>query len=621
MSAVTLDGSTRTTPVLSFSDFRSLLARYLIPHRGRAAWMSLLLLASIAFQLASPQVIRYFLDVAQAGGDLRALYTAAGLFISFSILQQVLTVASDLASREVGLSATNDLRADLALHCLQLDLSFHKRRTPGEMIERIDGDVNELANFFSKFSVHVAGNSLLVLGIIALLFRENPGLGAGMLAYTLVTLFALGLIQRIAAPRWEAERQAHADLFGFLEERISGAEDVRTAGAEAHTLRRLDGLLQHLLRVRRVSSVVSGLSFNLTNLIIIAGYAAGLATGAVLYLNGAASLGAAYVITFYVGMLSDPLQALRAQAQDFQQASASARRVMELFAQQPSSQDVPGTPLPGGSLSLRLETVTFRYEDQPQSAAEGSPEGGEDASDRPDRADAVDVRPDVLRGLSLDLQPGRVLGILGRTGSGKSTITRLLFRLYEPTGGSIFLANRELRTIPLTALRDRVGLVTQDVQIFHATVRENLAFFNPGISDDRLEAVLRSLRLWDWVRTLPGGLNARLEGAAGLSAGEAQLLAFTRVFLKNPGLVILDEASSRLDPSTETLLERAVDRLFDGRTGVVVAHRLKTVQRADDILILEGGCAVEYGPRAVLAANPASRYSGLLRTGLEEVLV
>ena len=163
-------------------------------------------------------------------------------------------------------------------------------------------------------------------------------------------------------------------------------------------------------------------------------------------------------------------------------------------------------------------------------------------------------------------------------------------------------------------------MVTQDVQLFDATVRDNLTFFNDTVADEQLELVLRQLRLWDWVLSLPNGLNTPLAGGQSLSAGQSQLLAFARVFLKDPGLVILDEASSRLDPATEMLMERAVDRLFADRTGVVIAHRLKTVERADDILILEGGRMVEYGPRAGLANDPASRFHQLLQTGLEEAL-
>ncbi len=164
-------------------------------------------------------------------------------------------------------------------------------------------------------------------------------------------------------------------------------------------------------------------------------------------------------------------------------------------------------------------------------------------------------------------------------------------------------------------------MVTQDVQLFHASVHDNLTFFNRSINDAQIKQVLRELELWPWVESLPRGLQTQLaSGGQSLSAGEAQLLAFARVFLKNPGLIILDEASSRLDPATERLLERAVDRLLRDRTGIVIAHRLQTVQRADEIMILEHGRIIEYGPRAELARNPDSRFYRLLQTGLEEVL-
>jgi ATP-binding cassette, subfamily B, bacterial len=172
-----------------------------------------------------------------------------------------------------------------------------------------------------------------------------------------------------------------------------------------------------------------------------------------------------------------------------------------------------------------------------------------------------------------------------------------------------------------SALHKQVAIVTQDVQLFRASVRDNLTFFNRAIPDERIFATLRELGLDDWLAALPNGLDTELEtGGRSLSAGEAQLLAFARVFLRDPGLVILDEASSRLDPATEQRLERAIDKLLHGRTAIIIAHRLGTVHRADDIMILEGGQVQEYGNRQQLAANPQSRFYQLLQTGLEEVL-
>jgi ATP-binding cassette subfamily B protein len=593
MGASPLEPDPIPLPAASFRRYRALLARYLKPQARRAAWMAVLLLAGLALELANPQIIRYFLDTAQSGGT-RYLLAAGGLFIAFALLQQALTLAAGYASKDVGWSATNRLRADLALHCLRLDMPFHKRFTPGELIERIDGDVTLLANFFSAFAVRVLGNALLVLGILVLLAREDWRVGVGMLVYTLVTLWVLGQIQKLAVPRWAAERQAGSELYGYIEERISGAEEIRAAGAEAHALRRLYALMRVFTQKTRAATVVSSLAYNLTNLVYVVGYAAGLALGVFLFQQGSATLGTAYLITYYIAMLSDPLQSIREQVEDFQQAAAALQRIDGLFALQPQVSDPPDapTPLPAGALDVAFDGVSFQYEE-----------------DDP-----------ILHEVSFAIHPGRVLGILGRTGSGKSTLTRLLFRLYDPARGAVRLGGADLRQVALADLRRRVGMVTQDVQLFQASVRENLVFFNPHIPQAVLEEVLRALHLWEWVCALPQGLDTPLAGGGGLSAGEAQLLAFARVFLKDPGLLILDEASSRLDPSTETLMERAVDRLFAGRTGVVIAHRLKTVERADDILILEGGRVVEYGPRTTLAADPASRFYQLLQTGLEEVM-
>jgi ABC-type multidrug transport system fused ATPase/permease subunit len=211
--------------------------------------------------------------------------------------------------------------------------------------------------------------------------------------------------------------------------------------------------------------------------------------------------------------------------------------------------------------------------------------------------------------------------LLGRTGSGKTTLARLIFRLYDVKSGSIKVNHFDVRDAHLDSLRRNIAIVTQDVQLFRASIRDNLTFFDRSIPDAQILATLEELELGDWYRALPKGLDTELDtGARSLSAGEAQLLAFTRVFLRNPGLVILDEASSRLDPATEQRLERAIDKLLQNRTAIIIAHRLGTVHRADDIMILEGGQVSEYGSRQRLAADPDSRFYRLLQTGMEEVL-
>jgi ATP-binding cassette, subfamily B, bacterial len=282
------------------------------------------------------------------------------------------------------------------------------------------------------------------------------------------------------------------------------------------------------------------------------------------------------------------------EIESFQTIGACVERLTEFRNFKPEIIDGVGDEIPSQPLALAFDNVTFSYY-------------GEDA---------------VLNGLSFQLQPGSVLGLLGRTGSGKTTLARLIFRLYDPKAGCITVNGVNLRDIQLNVLRRGVAIVTQDVQLFRASIRENLTFFDRSISDKQILATLEELELGDWYRALPKGLDTELDtGARSLSAGEAQLLAFTRVFLRNPGLVILDEASSRLDPATVQRLERAVDKLLQNRTAIVIAHRLDTVHRADEIMILDGGKVSEYGNRRQLAADPNSRFYQLLKTGLEEVLV
>ncbi len=609
-----------TTRLPSLQSYARLLGRYLRPLRRRALGMAGLILAGIALQLGLPLLMRAFIDGVQAGAALAALLRLGGVYLGLALAQQVVSVAATYVSETVGWSATNDLRADLAAHLLGLDLSFHNAHSPGELIERIDGDVTALSNFFSRFMVNVVGNLLLLLGIIGLLFGVDWRVGGVIAAFTGLTLLLMLRFRNLATPHWQAERQASAELFGFLEERLAGVEDVRANGGKGYVMNRFYRLMRELLRRSLRAGLAVNVSLNTTLFMFAVGIASAFAVGAYLYQGGVVSLGTVYIIFQYTVMLQRPLEDISRQMQDFQKAAAGLARVSELMeVKSKLSAPLPTGPSPhpissqgsgGGArpersaaLAVEFDQVTFAYPDGP--ADSGEP---------------------VLSELSFRLEAGQTLGLLGRTGSGKTTLTRLLFRLYDPQRGAVRLeANGErldLRALPLPALRRQVGMIPQNVQLFNASVRDNLTFFNPAISDERIRAALEDLGLGAWYAGLPAGLDTRLEsGGGGLSAGQAQLLAFARIFLRDPGLVILDEASSRLDPASEAHIEAAIDRLRQGRTAVIVAHRLGTVQRADQIMTLEQGRIIEFGPRAALAADPGSHFRRLLETGLEEALV
>lgn len=567
-----------------------LFRRYVGPHRGQAALLVVLLLASIALQLLNPQLLRYFIDSALAGADVRALALAALAFIAVALATQVLTAAAQYVGEALGWSATNALRTDLTLHCLRLDLGFHKDRTPGELVERVDGDVTALAGFFSRFVVSVLGNAVLLVGVLVMVWREDSRAGLALTAFAVVAVVVLLRLRTVAVERWRRMREVSAQLFGFFGERLGGTEDIRSSGAVAHVMRELGSHHRAWLGARRGAIVGTSAIYSATVVTFAVGSAVSFGVGAALWLAGAITLGTVYLLFYYTELLRRPIDQIRRELEQMQQAFAGIARVEELLRTSSRLRDGGTASIPPGALEVELERLSFAYDREP-----------------------------VLRDVSLRVAPGRVLGLLGRTGSGKTTVARLLLRFYDPSEGSVRLGGVDLRDAAIDDVRGRATLVTQDVQLFHGSVRDNVTVFDRSIDDERTRSALRHLGLAPWLRDRTDGLEGAMT-AGGLSAGEAQLLAFARAFLREPGLVVLDEASSRLDPATERLVERAIGTLLSGRTGVVIAHRLETVQRCDEIAILEDGRVVEHGARAGLASDPSTRFAALLRTGLDEML-
>jgi ATP-binding cassette subfamily B protein len=596
---------------IPFSAYWRLIARHVSPQKARFWGLVALLLGSIGLQLVNPQIVRAFIDAATTstlttGPRDNRLLLAAVAYIGIALVQQGVSIAATYMGESVAWTATNALRSELTQHCLHLDMGFHNEHKPGELIERIDGDVTTLATFFSQVIVKVIGNLLLLIGILVAVYLENLVIGAVFTVFATAALWIMNRLQTVAVPHYKAERQASADLFGFLEEHLAGTEDIRSSGAIGFVMRELYRLQYAILGYAR-KAALAGMSISVaTGALLMLGTVITAIAGYHLHRSGVLTIGAVYMLINYLNLLSRPIRELTRQVEGLQTIGASVERLTELLQIETRISDGPGVEVLPGPLALTFDQVSFSYAAEP-----------------------------VLDSVSFVLKPGQVLGLLGRTGSGKTTLARLAVRLYDPTSGRVTLNGIDIRQPRLPELRQRIAIVTQDVQLFQASVRDNLTFFDaPGpearagadvsagpTHDDQIHRVIQELELADWFAALSNGLDTRLEtGGRSLSAGEAQLLAFTRVFLRDPGLIILDEASSRLDPATEARIERAIDRLLVGRTAIVIAHRLHTVMRADQILILEDGHVREYGDRAQLARDPTSRFYHLLQTGLEEVL-
>lgn len=571
---------------------RSILATYTKPVRWPLLLLGIILAGSIAIQLIAPILTARFINTAVEGAPVKDLVTIAFLATGFAVAGYILTPLETWASEHIGWEATNALRFDLLAHLLALDAAFHARHPVGALIERVDGDVSHLARFFSRFVVNIVGSSVMMLGILGLLFRIDLRVGAavtGMLVLAVMTMFR---IRTAATPAWAQERQASAAYYGFLGEILAAREDITSSDAIPWVTHRTTRLLRALYAVTGKAGMFGYTLAASTSAFFGLGAVAALAIGASQFRSGTMSLGTVYLVFQYTQMLRAPVNRLRDEIQELQQADASLDRVAALLAEPVAPDTASITTLPHGPLGVTVNDLTFGYDpDDP-----------------------------VIHHLSVSIPTGSVLGIVGRTGSGKTTIARLLTRTWQPQSGSISLVPCDHRAIPLRdvsldEIRHRIGLVTQDVAVFGATLRDNLTLFDPSIPDSRLLHVLEQVGLNRWLATLPAGLASLLQSdGVGLSSGQAQLIACARILLRDPDVIILDEASSRLDPATEQQVHLAFARMLEGRTGVIIAHRIDTLHLADHILVLDQGQVLEYGSRGVLEADPSSRFSRLLTT-------
>lgn len=569
------------------ADTRLLLA-HLRPERARIAGLIGILLVAMLVPLAGPVLIGRFVDAALDGEDTAVLVRLALAFLVTALagdgLQLVVTWLSVRLAWRVG----NGLRADLCRHALGLDLDWHGDHSPGQLIERIDGDINAVTTFSSTAVLQLAGNAILVSGVLVIsaFFDWRASILIGLTVAAAVAVMVR--LRKVAVPYYDDEREVQASLYGDVEERLGGLEDLRANGAGAWADHKLHTHSAGWWRTARRAALRGDASLSLAGAVFATGSVLTLVLGAVLHRRGELSIGSVLTLLRFSQMVSDPLWRVAEQLSEMQKAIAGTRRAARLLATETAIPDGTGTLPPQGPLTVALHGITFGY-------GTGDP---------------------VLHDLDLEVPAGTSLGIVGRTGSGKTTVGRLLLRLWDAEVGSVTVGGTDVRALRLDDLRRRVGVVTQDVELFRATLRENLTLFGAVEADDAtLVAALLDVGLEDWWTSLPLGLDQHLDGQAELSAGEGQLLAFARVLLADPAVVILDEASSRLDPATEARLDGATDRLLAHRTAVIIAHRLETLERVDAIAVLDHGHLVEHGPRAALAEDPTSRYQQLRTAG------
>lgn len=560
-------------------------------HRRRLAAMGSAVSVAGLLPLVGPVLIAMFIDEAIGGATESRLLWLAGLYVAVGVGRQFLAVAVAWTATDLAWHVTNELRSTLTRHVLALDLGFHRSTSPGELVSRVDGDVTALSEFVSTFLARAAAAVVTLIGLLVVVTWRSWPVGIAMATYMALAVATMWFLRDRAVDEAASEQAATGRMLGEVEERLTGADDLRSNGGGSHAVATFQRASAAVLRSSLERERQGVTLWIMSNFVFVLGGIAVLAVDAELLRRDAISLGTAFLLFQYTQVLREPLDRLADETERVQRAAGGMSRTLDLLSQRPTIGDTGRRRLGAGALDLTLDEVCFEYADE----------------DDPVR---------VVDGVSFHLPAGRTIGILGRTGSGKTTLARLLLRLVEPTAGSIRLGGLELGEVALNDLRARTGVVSQDVHLFGASIRDNLTLFDAGISDDAVRAALSELDLLDWVEAMPSGLDTELgPSGSGLSGGEGQLIALTRLFLRSPDFVLLDEASSRIDPGTEERVTHAIDRLLEGRTAVVIAHRLSTVERLDEILVIDAGRVVEHGATADLRSDPGSHYSQLLAVG------
>lgn len=495
--------------------------------------------------------------------------------------------------RNLAQGLQHDLRLDTYAHVQNLDLAYFEDRSSGGLTAILNDDINQLERFLDGGANNLIQVVTAVLAVGAVFFLLSPLIA--LLAFTPIPLILWGAFyfQRRAAPLYSQVRERVGLLSGRLANNLGGIATIKSFTAEATELARMRADSEAYREANRRAIAVSSAFIPIIRMAILSGFLCTFLVGGVMTLNGTLAVGSYGLLVFLTQRLLWPLTGLAETVDLYERAMASTRRVLDLL-------ETPIT-IRSGDHSLAAEVVQGDIRFQGVSFAyEGSPA--------------------VVSDVDLHVAPGQTVALVGQTGSGKSTLTKLLLRFYQPQSGRILLDGRDLSTLALGSLRRCIGLVSQDVFLFHGTVRENIAYGRPDACDDEIIAAARVAEAEEFILRLPRGYDTVVgERGQKLSGGQRQRLSIARAVLKDPPILVLDEATSAVDNDTEAAIQRSLGKLARGRTVLMIAHRLSTIVHAHQIVVLEGGRIIQQGTHEALI-HQVGPYAALWRvqTGMGE---
>ncbi|MGA7435708.1 MAG: ABC transporter ATP-binding protein [Solirubrobacterales bacterium] len=558
------------------------------PYRPRIVVMVFAVIAASLTSLAPPYLAGRAIDSGIQTGDERAL---AMIVIAFVILTVAYAMTSYLQTYLVGwigVRVLQDLREEVFKHIQKMSIGFFTRNRPGTLISRMTNDIEALNQLISDGIVTLFSNMLTLVGVVVILLLLDWQLALITFSVLPLLLVTSLVFRRYSAGAFRETRERIAAITGHLQETLSGVRVVRSFGQEDRHLSRMTELNQLNRQANMKTVYLNATYFPATELMTAIGTAAILLFGGYQAMNGNIMIGVVVSFIGYLQLFFDPIQQLAQLYATYQQGMAALDKIFGLLdteAEIVDSADAVEPPVIAGALSFN--EVSFSYATDAE-RLESADQSGRWA----------------VRDIDLDIKAGETVALVGSTGAGKSTLAKLITRFHDPQCGTVNIDGQPLAHYQQRPLRRQMGIVPQEGFLFSGTIAENISFGRPDATVEEITAAAEAVGATSFIDRLPDGLETEVgERGVQLSSGQRQLVAFARIILTEPRILVLDEATSSVDTQTERTIEAAMDRLLSGRTAVIIAHRLSTIRRADRIVVMDHGRIVETGSHAELIAG------------------